>query len=420
MDELKKTLSARAVAFVETYNQVLDEVVPGTKASVEPYTTGPIGFAYEVVNGMPRSYGFYAMGGTDVARVTPAEPAGAEPRSWPFSRELRELTAHQRAGGENFGNSDPPTAAADFAYEQIKGAIAEGRLDDTVSQGLLVEAALALAIAYKDRLRLQYRGHLSLLDPSFYPADIGSIDRSLQEYFGFEHYQRQWAYEQRAQRTKYFTRHSGSTTNVRFEPQAMDKIKEHVRREVEGGMRFPKPNVVGQTEFYRLPHLLERLLRDGIAVVSSSLLPSPDLSVPHHDNEFSNGYSDERMARLIQEFFAQGLVAYKVIAEQNFPGVCDRFETYVRLPLSVVAEYRRPQDTNRDNSWGDIEYAFRSAESPRGEVEVRVDPAERTFVLTPETRHHFCDYKGKPLEFGLHGTSLRNLLRPRAPWVLGT
>ena len=415
LDELKKTLSGRAAVFVETYNRVLDEVVPGTKERVEPYTAGPIGFAYEVVNGMPRSYGFYAMGGTDVARVTPIEPTDDEPGPWPFSQELWELKAHQRGGGKNFSNSDPPTAAADFAYEQIKGAIAEGRLDDTVSQGLLIEAALALAIAYKNKLRLQYRGYRSLLDPSFYPADIGSIDRSLQEYFGFEHYQRQWADEQEAQRTKYFTRLSGSATSVSFEPQAMDRIKERVRAEVEQGIRFPKPNVVGEKEFHRLSHILERLLQDGIAVVSSPLLPAPDLSVPHRGDEFMNGYSDEQMARLIQEFFVRGLAAYKAIAEKNFPGVCDRFETYVHFPLSVIAEYRRPQDTNQDNSWGCIEYAFRSAESARDEAEVRVDPAECTFVLTPEAQHQLSDYKGMPLEFGLHGTSLRNLLCPVAP-----
>ena len=415
LDELKKTLSGRAAVFVETYNRVLDEVVPGMKAGLEPYTTGPIGFAYEVVNGMPRSYGLYAMGGSDVARVTPIEPTDYEPGPWPFSRELWELKAHQRGGGKNFSNSDPSTAAVDFAYEQIKEAITEGRLDDTVSQGLLVEAALALAIAYKDRLQLQYGGHLSLLDPSFYPADIRSIDRSLQEYFGFEYYRRQWADEQQAQQTKYFTRLSDSAIRVTFEPQALDRIKERVRGEVERGIRFPKPNVVGEKEFHRLPHLLERLLQDGIAVVNSPLLPAPDLSVPHHDGEFLNGYSDEQMARLIQELFVRGLAAYKAIAEQNFPGICDRFETYASLPLSVIAEYRRPQDTNRDYDWGGIEYAFRSAESVRGEVEVRVDPVERTFVLPREARHHFSDYKGSPLEFGLTYTSLRHLLRPLAP-----
>ena len=415
LDELKKTISGRAAVFVETYNRVLDEVVPGTKAGVEPYTTGPIGFAYEVMNGIPRSYGFYAIRGTDVARVTPIEPTNDELGPWPFSRQLWELKVHQRAGWKNFSNSDPLTAAADFAYKQIKGAIAEGRLDDTVSQELLVEAALALAIAYKGRLRLQYRGHLSLLDPSFYPADIESIDRSLQEYFGFMHYQRQWADEQQAQRTKYFTRLSGSATSVRFEPQAMDKIKERVRGEVERDIRFPKPNVVGEKEFHRLPHLLERLLQDGIAVVNSPLLPAPDLRVPYRDDEFSNGYSDEQMARFIQEFFVRGLAAYKAIAEQNFPGICDRFETYARLPLTAIVEYRRPQETNRGNDWGGIMYAFRSAESARGEFEVRVDPAERTFDLTREARPHYSDYKGRPLEFGLHSTSLRNLLHPLAP-----
>ena len=411
MDELKKTLSHRAAVFVEVYNRVLDEVVPGTKAGVEPYTVGPIGIAYEFVNGRPQSYGLYPMGGTNVARVTPIEPTDDGSRPWPFSRELWKLGAHRRGGGKNFSNSDPPIAAANFAYEQITEAIAEGRLDDTISDGLLIEAALALRMAYRDRLRLQYRGHLSLLDPSFYPADIKSIDRNFQEYFGFEHYQRQWADEQKARRTQYFTRHSGSTTGVSFDPQAMDEIRKRVRREVERGVRFPKPNVVGEKEFHRLPQLLERLLQDGISVVSSPLLPEPDLSVPHGEDEFPNGYSDERMARLIQEVFVRGFAAYKAIAEQNFPGLCARFETYARLPLSVIVEYRRPPDTDRDNYWGNVEYTFRSAGSAQGEVEVRVDPAESTFVQT----RHFSDYRGRPLEFGLHGTSLRNLLRPLAP-----
>ena len=409
LDELKKTLLGRATVFVETYNRVLDEVVPGMKAGLEPYTTGPIGFAYEVINGMARAYGFYAMGGANVARVTAIEPKNENPGLWTFSREISELVAHQRAGGKNFSNSDPPAAAADFAYEQIENAIAEGRLDDTVSQGLLVEAALALTIAYKERLRLRYHGHLSLMDPSVYPFDVKSVDRSLQEYFGFKHYQDQWADEQQAQRTKYFTRLSGSVTRVTFEPQAMATIKERVRGEVQRGVRFPKPNVVGEKEFHRLPHLLERLLNDGIKVVNSPLLPAPDLSVPHCDGEFSNCYSDEQMARLIQEFFVRGLAAYKAIAEQNFPGICDRFETYARLPLSVIVEYRRPQNANRDNNWGGIMYAFRSAESPRCEIEIRVDPAEPTFDFTREARPHHRDYRGRSLEFGIVGRSLPGL-----------
>ena len=48
----------------------------------------------------------------------------------------------------------------------------------------------------------------------------------------------------------------------------------------------------------------------------------------------------------------RGLAAYKAIAEQNFPGICDRFETYARLPLTAIVEYRRPQVTNRGNDWG--------------------------------------------------------------------
>ena len=57
-------------------------------------------------------------------------------------------------------------------------------------------------------------------------------------------------------------------------------------------------------------------------------------------NDIIGAYSDEQLTRLIQEFFSQGLLAYKAIVERNFYALRHHFTMYGRFPLSMLVEYQ--------------------------------------------------------------------------------
>jgi hypothetical protein len=120
------------------------------------------------------------------------------------------------------------------------------------------------------------------------------------------------------------------------------------------------------------------------------------------------------MASLIRQFFEKALKAYQVIVERNFSGVVDRFETYKRLPLSVIAEYRRPTNDEERRDWGDLRYALVPADLLQGQAEVRIDPREATFRLSSDEQQNWVDYRGR-LVYELHDSTLHYLLSPIGP-----
>jgi hypothetical protein len=278
LDELKKSLRGRAAVFLTIYEQLFDQVLPGLKKGVEPFTASAIGFAYEVAAYGPRSFGLYALE-EDRQRITVVEPVEVDPSLAPFSRELRKVTRYARAGGRNFSNSDPEMAAAEFAYERIQEAIEEGRLDDMLSNELVIEAALALTVAYRDRLWLGPNRVVSPFQPSMYPIDVQSIERAIQTYFGKEHYRRQWVEENTAVQLE--ARKRRATNNPTLDGRAMEEIERRVQLEVEQGAHFPLPRLINETEFYQLVTLVERLQALNVTEIASPPLPLADLTLSY-------------------------------------------------------------------------------------------------------------------------------------------
>jgi hypothetical protein len=405
--ELKKALRGRAMLYVDTYNRIFDELAAGVKIGVEPYTAGPIGMAYDISSHGSPSYALYAIGPRQHERVVEVSPASGG-SSWPFADAVRKFNGHARRGGTNFSNSDPQEAAAQFAYEQIVQAIATGRLDDLISDELLTEAFVAIAFTYRDRLRMPGT-RSSLLDETSFPIELDMLDKAIQSCFGAEYYSDLWREKERRTENSPYVKRQGSIVTVTMDRDAMAAARQRAETEAQEGACFPSPNVVNHEDFYRvLPEIISRLRARGIQQISP-VLPPPDQLILYSNAPLPTTYSDDQLGKLIKAFFRLSLGAYKDIIERNFSGLHHRFATYSLLPLSVIVQYKRPEHPDTWRNWGEITYAFISAETNVDEVSVFVDPPEPIFQLH-EGEH--VGPKGRKLPYGLSWTDLSELLRP--------
>jgi hypothetical protein len=411
MDEMRKALRGRALLYVDTYNRIFDEVLPGLKSGVEPYTSGAIGMAYDVPAHGMSSYALYSIGPRQPQTIIEVQqvPNG----SWDaFADVVRPFDGYARGGGRNFSNTEPQLASAEFAHEQTKKAIKEGRLDDLVSDELLIEACNAIAIQFRDRLSMPLPTREDLFHPSAFPIDLQDLDRAIQAHFGTHFYRNQWTNEQQLAGNSPYVRRTGSIAITTMDPAMLRETELRAEKEAREGNRFPVPNFVDDADFYRLlPVIVERLRARGIQQIYPALPTSDEPRSYSADAPLSVMYSDQQLGLLIEKFFVLSLEVYKNIIDHNFAGLRSHFETYSRLPLDVLVQYNRPSmsDRRRWKEWGELRYAFLPAKAGIGTV--RVSIGKPLIQLRPEDKE-FVDDTGQPLIYGCCFTDLYNLLRP--------
>ncbi len=410
--ELRKVLSGRAMLYVHAFNRILDELLPGTKAAVEPYTEGAIGLAYDAPGHGICAYTLYAIGpkNPEGNKEIRAVQKGASSFD-EFAEAVAPLAGRGRvySGGVNFSNAEPSLAAAQFVRAQVKEAIRDGGLDDLATEEMLIEACIAIVTQFRDRLSSAVSMRWGSIA---FPIDLHSLDEAIQAYFGAHFYWNKWTEQQIATNSRFVTRGKSSVTIV-GDPVALKETKTRAVAEAREGKRFPTPNIVNDGDLNRLlPQIVARLLGSGLRQISP-VLPLPDrLSA---DSDFASPmttYSDRQLIALIETFFSLGLQAYKDIVERNFPGVRELFTTYLRLPLDVIVEYQRPASPRRSwHSWGDwgsTSYVFLPATTDTGVVRAVVG----TSVFDYIDRKVMIDGATRELVYPYHRTDLFHLLHP--------
>jgi len=403
--EIKKHFERRARLFTDTYNRIFDSVVPGIKPCVEPYTSGPIGLAYDLVDYQVQSYGFYAVGKRVLGPVIELHP---EPNggSWPFATALARIDggrAYRR--GSHFGNADPVRVAAHLAFDEIKQSLSDGRLDDAITIDLVIEAIIAICVRYRDKFRDKIGGFGDMLDPRVFPINAHELSNTIQAYFGEWHYIHQWIDDQIHPRV------DDQRSPVHIDQNAVLEARSRARLEAEQGARFARPNVFGEEELYRLPELLRRLEEMGINEITKPVLPAPELFTSGREEDLPKAYSDGQISELIKEFFSKAISSYRSIVERNFPGVRNQFALYASLPVTVVVSYTRNTAPHQNRQWGHISYALMPTSNNEVSVEVYVDASEPIFPIPADARK-WKDFQGRDVVC-LHGTDLRSLLKPR-------
>lgn len=290
--------------------------------------------------------------------------------------EQRFLGAHSlTGGGENFSNTEPRYAAAQFALEQINEAVEKGMLDEMGNFLLLKEAILAIATKYNAELGLKFP-NIKRYNPVKTPLDLQVLMKRLQTYFGENYYLDQWTIEQ-IKKDKYVKMEFIGKINayaISSDYHAVPKIKVRAKTEAMAGKRFP-PH--GEKDLKILPELLDTLIVKQ-EQIENSVLPRADVPPPYPDSNCPDwAFSDSQIEKVLECLFREGLIAYKKLLERNFSGILMNFPFYQSFPITAVIAYDRSSIRNRRG--GTVSYCFVPAHDSVTGAKVYLAPPESIF-----------------------------------------
>lgn len=143
---------ARGLLFLETYQRIRDQLLPGWEERLEPYAPGPVGLAFGMGDSGLIDYAFYPTHDETLPRLMEfgAEGAGEHALGLAASRVHYEVTS--------WLTEDPRVAAGRVALEGLRDAVQRGHLDEHLSVRLAQETAYHLATARRDELVAAFEG----------------------------------------------------------------------------------------------------------------------------------------------------------------------------------------------------------------------------------------------------------------------
>jgi len=407
---VEEALRGRAASFLSAYERILDEMVPGLKAKLDPSCSGPIGIAYEVDDHGLRYFGFYPVGAASDRRIQQLRPI-YDGAPLPFARMLFALGGKTARGGlENFTNTNPYLAASEFAHKRIIEAIDEGRLDESASKTLVAEAIVALATEHRKLLGFPPASDFREVMSGVAPLDLNELAVRLHSYLGEVHLKAEWAEQQVQRGTKHVSRIDDNAVRITYDDHAISELTALARAEASNGRRFPAHTINGSNDLGILAELVELALQSQ-QVIERPLLVPADLPAPHPDFRPHWGYSDEQLAVMLERLFLEGLEAYRALVDVNFPGLRDLFRNYARWPVTVVAVAHRPEPQAPRHDWGSVRYAILDESEGTNRVEVYVDPSEPIF-RSDSSGGYAAWCRGRWRQTGWQSTRLSGLIHP--------
>lgn len=414
-----EVLHGRALSFVQTYQQILDEIMPGAKQSADPGTAGEIGIVYDVDDFGLRDYALHPISEDAAARVTHLQTV-YDGHPHPFFRAAIRIGARgTRGGGVNFSNSDPLKAAADFALRELNDVLDNGGADETVRPAVIRESVIAIATARRKLLGIPEGTVHQMMMLGLPSIDVADVLMRIHAYRGKQYYRNQWMDDQIARSTNHVTRGSSGSVSITVDEEAVAPFERRGVDEAMQGKRFPRSRVIGEGDLDALASRCEFLLERGEDIIQG-ILPEPDLSPPFPDYRPHWAYSPAAMAGLLETFFMEGLKAYRAIAERTVPGLLHLLPRYFGRGITAVVVYDRPEGTER-HAWGTVTYTLvPTSDSIR--VEPYVDSSDPIFVIDRRAEH-WCTApvagERRPVE-GFSRTDLQRLLSPHSPPGYGT
>ena len=362
----------RAALLLSHYRTKIDELAPGIRPNIEPYTVGEVGLAYWLDNDLRvAAWGFY-----------PAERAGGN--------ILTEFSAKERdhmyrdaislgvsiGGGKDFMNTDPATIASDYAWRQIAEAIKDGAL---VEAGIpVVENETVLTLAHDCREKLGYPRHYDDVDwtAGLLPFDCADALRRIYIYSGSEYYRDNWVEVEKTKPDSAYIRLYGGGYGITYPTELAETSREWATRQVDAGTTFP---VCGTWEIHRLSAALITVLARQ-TVLTEHILPRPDQperARAAHDP----AYSDAALSAHFTAVFVLALEVYERLAYINFGQFRFSLPLLSQFPLRIQIEYRRSENTiDAGQDWGHLTYVIYRGSGDSHRVDVSTDPREFTVL----------------------------------------
>jgi hypothetical protein len=374
---LTDIMQGRAALFLDTYERILDELIPGLKTAIDPWTAGEIGIAYEVDDHGLRYFGLYPVGERNSSRILQLTPH-YDGRRNPFMYELLRLGGKTaQGGGNNFSNSDPAEAACTFALKGIREATDRGMLNEAASSVLSAEAVIAIANQHREVTGIKRPPSLQQDLFAYERVHVREIFQELQAHFGSRFYDNEWANEQIRGKTEYAVIDEISgTASVTYPSEIRRECRLRAKQEAAGGHHFPIPRVHGEEDLSYLSDLLSKLLAKNV-VVLDPVLPPPDTPPPPHSDYRPHWvYSDAQMSSLIATLFHEAVSAYGTLLTVNFPSLQHLFRGTRRLSAIPIIVYYKPESIFEKSDWGNIEYTFIPTEEEDRTVQVYIEPED--------------------------------------------
>jgi len=400
---LREYIGGQAALFLSTYQRILDELVPGLKPNISPYTSGEIGLAYVWRDGY-LTYGLLPIDQNSVQKIYDLSHLSDREQ---IDREFNRLGSDGwRAGGVNFGNADPDVAAAEYALELIVKATENGRLDETGSDVIVKESVFAIASEHHSDLGLgDGKGHHKSILQS--PLDLKRLDQCLQAFFGKRLYHNQWMQEQVDTKSKYVTINEGSNGIVSYhftiDQQVFQDLSDKAKDEASQGKRFPLNLYRGEEYLEVLVEYVD-LLRSRFSKIEFPIIHEAAVLVDHFSNADQH-LSASQAKTVLEILFRESFIAYEQLVDANFPTLINS-KRFMHLKTIILYSPQKPDKNGWEISYSQIK---QSSEAPS--IRVYLQPEDAT--LHYEGNQIFIRIDKKSIELdSIHFHGFGGLLSP--------
>lgn len=359
-------ISARAKEFIDTYNEILDVLLPKLKHRLPPFTDSEIGVCYKNT-GEWLEFAVYPINTTQSSRVEKLKYSMNDRKVYSQLHELQALNLI--GGGVNFLNESPRLSAANYALDSVKDAIERGNLNESESITVLQEAVVAIVSSNSflhNKSRLDKNAFKAL------PVDLDEIRKEIQMAFGRSSYEQLWVDECVSKQKACNPSQSGFSI-PRIPQRRKNEFEDVIAAEVDNDKVFEVPNISEHEELKAIHGLVVQLSSHN-RWINKPVLPLTDLNDAYDFEHDLCKYSKLMIEKHVKSFYFKALEAYQVLSKLNFSSITHKLGFCQRFPSTIFVEVNR-LDTTR---WG-VRYAYQSRIGESLSVIVKVDP-EKPFI----------------------------------------
>lgn len=324
----------KAEAYLDLYNEILDEHFSNLKCRFSPHIKAKIGFVgdLDIQRQIVRAYGFTPIGERD-ERVTflPMDVS-----FWSEKTNLCYLLGatemHYCGTSDGFRNIDiKGEVLKNEIASQLKEIIKNGRLNETNNYYLCLEKALGIIVkTQRDLHKIVDR-----LTPSKYlPISLDKVEYGIRYKYAYRYAQDQLIEKKIKEGTiKQYWSGSTCTYNCTFSKEDHEFLRKQAidiassRSEFEAKIAPRRLECIEKVLYEALS-----IIRKRKDVIDDSILPDQDAwpSGPADTSEF---FKPDTVISILKKLYTLFFEEYKTVIETNFPTLKNHFQLYSQMPV---------------------------------------------------------------------------------------
>ena len=336
---LDNQLYVNASAFLSLYENILDTDFPAFKRSFPPNTLGPVGFVgyADFLRNVISMHGFRPLQeGEAKILLIPTLPV---PGAWQIDNKgyvVGSLRMYRTESSRGFQDINiAQEVLSENIHPSLNDILQQGRLDESQNPALLIERVVATCLHdYEADFR-----RLQGSSPSLFPLPLQKVKEFLLYKVAYDLLDHQLMDRHIATGTAEEMRY-GSYVGYII-PTTLEEQAE-IEKQAWALAREGK-NVAGERN-YRYAEDREQLLLEDIECLEKlgidEIVRSPLIEWYEGGNRRRWALAQDASYRdalesLLEEVFVAFLIEYRKLAERNFPILCQHFELYKTMPLTL-------------------------------------------------------------------------------------